>query len=98
MYRRPLEAVQAASVEVVLPLFRAMVDAAESIILKLHEVGAGCACTMCAWLYFPAVCKVHVAKAGKKSTCVLHGCRRVAGMATRQGAKTLAARCAPLGT
>jgi hypothetical protein len=38
MYRRPLEAVQAAAVEVVLPLFRAMVDAAESIILKLHEV------------------------------------------------------------
>lgn len=35
--RRPLEAVHAAAVEVVLPLFRAMVDAAESIILKLHE-------------------------------------------------------------
>jgi hypothetical protein len=39
--RRPLEAVQAAAVEVVLPLFRAMVDAAESIILKLHEVCPG---------------------------------------------------------
>lgn len=32
---------QAAAVEVVLPLFRAMVDAAESIILKLHEVCPG---------------------------------------------------------
>ena len=35
--RRPLEAVQAAAVEVVLPLFRAMVDAAEASTLRLHQ-------------------------------------------------------------
>ena len=50
MYRRPLEAVQAAAVEVVLPLFRAMVDAAEGIILKLHEVQPDGSCTVYAWL------------------------------------------------
>ncbi len=37
--RQPLEAVQAAAVEVVLPLFRAMVDAAEAALLGAHAQG-----------------------------------------------------------
>ena len=34
--RRPLEAVQAAAVEVVLPVFRAMVEGAEGAVLDMH--------------------------------------------------------------
>ena len=36
-HRRPLEAVKAAAVEVVLPIFRAMVEGAEAAVLDMHS-------------------------------------------------------------
>ena len=37
--RAPLEAVQAVAIEAVMPIFKAMVEAAEDIILRLHSEG-----------------------------------------------------------
>lgn len=37
--RAPLEAVQAVAMEAVMPMFKAMVEAAEDIILRLHSEG-----------------------------------------------------------
>jgi len=39
MYRAPLQAVQAVAIEAVMPIFKAMVEAAEEIILRLHSEG-----------------------------------------------------------
>ncbi len=39
MCRAPLQAVQAVAIEAVMPIFKAMVEAAEEIILRLHSEG-----------------------------------------------------------
>ena len=39
MCRVPLQAVQAVAIEAVMPIFKAMVEAAEEIILRLHSEG-----------------------------------------------------------
>lgn len=39
MYRAPLQAVQAVAIEAVMPIFKAMVEAAEEVILRLHSEG-----------------------------------------------------------
>lgn len=103
---------QAAAVEVVLPLFRAMVDAAESIILKLHEARTCLAVDISKCLISRQICtreaphdcdqkQTAYSFEGTSSVCLkcdLVCNRRAAGTATRRRGRTLAARCAPRAT